>query len=508
MSKHLQDLLRNINFQYKVICSDIGDSNPSISGISYNSKSVQAGDIFVCTVGENFDSHHFVYDAVKNGASAVLAQKPIDIIPVPVIMVEDTSIAMALFSNLLYDQPSINIRLLGVTGTNGKTTVTHLVEKIFEKNGCPCGLIGTLGNRLTSSDSYAESKHTTPQAPDLQKYLGEMVKRGFKYAAMEVSSHSLELNRVMGCDFSVAALTNVTQDHLDFHVTMEQYTKAKMKLFRALNSSKAQNKTAILNMDDPSIADFMKILGQDIKKLTYSIDNPSDIMAKNIVYTGNGTEFDCITPYGNAYIKLNLRGKFSVYNALTAISIALAEGIPLSVINEALAAVENVPGRFESVSSNPLVIVDYAHTPDGLSNILLAAKNLVPAGGKLITVFGCGGDRDPTKRPQMGRIAEELSDAIYVTSDNPRSEDPQQILTDILTGIRSLNSGRVKVEIDRYTAIECAIKESSIKDVIVVAGKGHEDYQILADKTIHFDDREVVREIMQKWKASTGCKTA
>lgn len=506
MSKHLQDLLKEINFQYKVICTDIVDCNPMISGIAYNSKTVREQDIFVCTVGENFDSHNFAYDAVRNGASAILAQKPIDNIHVPVVIVEDTSIVMALLSSLLYDYPSQNLRLIGVTGTNGKTTVTHLVEKIFEKNGYACGLIGTLGNRLTSNESYIESKHTTPQSPDLQKYLAEMVKRGFKYAAMEVSSHSLDLNRVMGCNFSVAAFTNVTQDHLDFHVTMEMYTKAKVKLFRALSHSATQNKTAILNADDPLMSEFTKVLASDIRKLTYGIDNPADIMATNIVYTIDGTKFECVTPNGTFNANLKLRGKFSVYNALTAIGIALAEGVELSVISESLAEVENVPGRFESVSTNPLVIVDYAHTPDGLSNILNAAKNLVPVGGRLVTVFGCGGDRDPTKRPQMGHIAEALSDIIYVTSDNPRSEDPQQIITDILAGVKSLNSGKVKVEMDRYSAIECAIKESNINDVIVVAGKGHEDYQILANETIHFDDREVVKQIVQKYKASSGCK--
>lgn len=500
MNKELNYLLTNVDYKYQLICPDNVNNNPIIKGISFNSKTIKPGELFVCLVGENVDAHKFVNDAVKKGASAILAQKKLDKMPVPFIVVENTAVAMSLYATCFYDNPSSHLRLIGVTGTNGKTTVTHLVETILEKANISCGLIGTLGNRLSSTDKYEDSKHTTPQSPDLQRYLREMVNSNVEYTVMEVSSHSLDLYRVLGCDFSVALLTNITQDHLDFHVTMDKYATAKMKLFSLLADSKKDNKIAIINLDDPMADKFISIIPDKVQLLTYGISSNADIQAQDIKYTSAGTEFTCKTPSGSFEVKLKLKGQFSVYNALSAISIAIAEKIPTDIITDALYEVKNVAGRFESVSVDPLVVVDYAHTPDGLSNVLLAARKLVPDGGNLITVFGCGGDRDPTKRPKMGKIADELSDKLIVTSDNPRTEDPQQIITDILTGIRRLNTGFVKVEINRALAIEMAIKEANSNDVIVVAGKGHEDYQILADKTIHFDDREVVMEIVSKLK--------
>lgn len=498
MSKYLNDILSSVNHKYELICLSSANNNPLIEGISFNSKTTKPGDLFVCIVGENFDAHDFVNDAINNGAKAILAQKKINGLNVPLILVDSTAMAMALYGAYMYDYPSTKLRLIGITGTNGKTTVTHLLEQILENANKTCGLIGTLGYRFKSTDQYLDSKHTTPQAPVLQQYLSNMVEKNFDYAVMEVSSHALDLYRVLGCDFATALLTNITQDHLDFHVTMENYANAKIKLFKSLASSKADNKFAIVNLDDPMADKFLASVPKGVTTLTYGINSDADIKAVNIEYTLDGTVFNCYSPYGNFEVKLKLRGQFSVYNALSAISVALTEKVPIDIIKETLFNVENVAGRFESVCSKPLIIVDYAHTPDGMSNILTAAKKLVQNGGKLITVFGCGGDRDPTKRPKMGKIAEELSDRVVITSDNPRTEDPQQIITDILTGIRSLNSGHVKVEINRAAAIEMAIKSASENDVIVVAGKGHEDYQILADRTIHFDDREVVREVVNK----------
>ena len=497
MNKTLEDILSKFNQDYKIV-STVSLTDIIVKGISFNSKTLKPGDLFVCLVGENFDAHSFATDAVNNGASVILAQKVLDNIDIPVIVVENTAMAMAQIATIYYDYPGRKMRLIGITGTNGKTTVTHLIEKIFEKYKKKCGLIGTLGHRFSSSDKYINSKHTTPQAPDLQHYLAEMVDKEYDYTVMEVSSHALELYRVLGCDFAVALLTNITQDHLDFHFTMENYAKAKLKLFKQLSESSISNKFAIINKDDSMSDKFIDTLDEGIQLLTYGVNSDADIRAVDIRYNLDGTNFNCITPYGKFSIQLKLKGMFSVYNALSAISVTLAEGVPPETISEALYSVENIPGRFEAIANNPLVIVDYAHTPDGLSNVLSAARNLVPEDGKLITVFGCGGDRDPTKRPKMASIVEELSDKIIVTSDNPRTEDPQQIITDILTGIKNLDSESVKVEIDRASAIEFAIKEANNTDVVVVAGKGHEDYQILADRTIHFDDREVVRDVVGK----------
>lgn len=499
MSSYLQDILSAYTDEYKLLESN-NENNPLIDGISFNSKSIKPGDLFVCLVGENFDAHNFIDDAISNGAKAILAQKMLENIPVPVIVVEDTQVAMAKISNIYYNDPSLKMRLIGITGTNGKTTVTHLVEKILEEAKKPCGLIGTLGYRMKSSDSYADSKHTTPQSPDLQKYLHEMVNMKFDYTVMEVSSHALDLHRVLGCHFAVGLITNITQDHLDFHVTMDNYAQAKAKLFEQLNESKTPDKFAIINNDDPMAACFKEKICTDVHILTYGLTDSADIQAKDIKHALDGTTFTCVTPDETFKVNLKLKGQFSVYNALSAISVAIAEKIPVETICKALEQVENIPGRFEAVSDTPLTIVDYAHTPDGLENVLKAARELVPEGSKLITVFGCGGDRDPTKRPKMAAFAEELSDKIVVTSDNPRTEDPQQIISDILTGIKNLDSDYVKVEIDRAFAIEQAIKWADDSDVVVVAGKGHEDYQILGNKTIHFDDREVVKDIIEKLK--------
>ncbi len=500
MKKRLNEIFKSINYDYKIIIKNGANANPLVEGISINSKTVKSGDLFVCLEGENVDAHIYAQEAVNKGAVALLIQKDVDTVSVPCVKVDNTQKVLALISSSFYDYPSSNLRLMGVTGTNGKTTVTHLIQKIFEKDDKRCGLIGTLGHRLAGSDKYLDNKHTTPQAPDLQHYLKEMLDNGVNNVVMEVSSHALDLYRVLECDFAVALLTNITQDHLDFHVTMENYAASKMKLFSSLASSRVMNKHAIINLDDPLSEKFLEVVPDGVKILTYGINSDADIKAVDITYSSDCTLFNCITPVETFEVSLKLRGQFSVYNSLSAISVALAEKVQIKTIQEALYDIENIPGRFEAVSKKPLVIVDYAHTPDGLSNVLQAARKLVPDGAKLITVFGCGGDRDPTKRPKMGQITEELSDKLVVTSDNPRTEDPQQIITDILTGIRSLNSGHVKVEIDRARAIEMALKEAQPDDVIVVAGKGHEDYQILADRTIHFDDREVVMNILNKLK--------
>jgi len=470
--------------------------NQIITGINFDSRKVKKGNIFICIKGVHSDGHDFVQSAVSNGAAAIIAEKEIDVDGSPVLLVEDAAMAIAKSSAVFYGFPSRDINLIGVTGTNGKTTVTHLVQNIFEKAQLKCGLIGTLGYRRSSSEEYVDCGHTTPQATDLQETFKSFLDLDIKNAVMEVSSHSLEQHRIAECAFRGAVLTNLTQDHLDYHITMENYLQAKGKLFSSLENS--EKSYAVINNDDNYAQRFIEFTPEKARIYTYSIENNADIMAKNIEFSVYGSNFTCITPLGTKEVKLQMTGTFSIYNALAAIGTGLAEGISLEICIEALEATPSVAGRFEVVSRKPLVIVDYAHTPDGLENVLNAARQVTPKGGKLICVFGCGGDRDATKRPKMGRIAENLADRVIITSDNPRSEDPQQIMTDILTGIKSLSSNKVTVEIDRKTAIEIAVDIAKENDVLLLAGKGHEDYQILSTGKIHFDDREEARNALLK----------
>ncbi len=476
----------------------LNSTDIEITGISYNSKTTEKGDIFVCMVGEHSDGHNYAQMAIEKGASAVIAQQELEL-DVPILLVEDTSLALGKLANVFYEFPSKDLFLVGVTGTNGKTTVTHLIENIFEHASKPCGLIGTLGQRISSEAVYTDAKHTTPQAPELQETLRKMIDNKLENVVMEVSSHALEQHRIEGCEFNGAVFTNLTQDHLDYHITMTNYSKAKAKLFSMLKNSK-ENHFAVINLDDDYAMDMLSATPRDAEILAYSIHNEkADIIAQNISYSSFGANFDCKTPFGLKKINLQMTGEFSIYNALAALCAGILSGVEIDTCIKALEATKNVSGRFEVVSTEPLIIVDYAHTPDGLDNVLRAAKELVKD-GELICLFGCGGDRDATKRPKMAHIADELADKVVITSDNPRSEDPQQIITDILAGIKSLDGDRIFVDIDRREAIERVVKMAKSNDVIVVAGKGHEDYQILKDETIHFDDREEVKRAIDLLK--------
>ncbi len=461
-----------------------------ITGISYNSLQTKNGDIFICIRGEAQDGHKYAENAYKNGAKAIFAEEILDI-NLPQIIVKDTKRTMANLAAAFYDEPSKEINLIGVTGTNGKTTVTHLIQKILEENNEKCALIGTLGYKLSSKDDYKEAKHTTPQPPELQKDLRLMANSGIKNVVMEVSSHSLEQKRVGCCDFDGAVFTNLTQDHLDYHITMKNYFKAKAILFENLK----KGAFAVINADDEYAQDFIKSVPEGVKILTYGVKNDADIKAVDIDFSVDGAkltvEFNSIKEKMN----LHLNGMFSVYNALAAFSSGLAMNIDYKTIIKALENTKSVAGRFEIVSKKPLVIVDYAHTPDGLENVLKAARELTPKDANLICLFGCGGDRDTTKRPKMGKIADELSDKVVVTSDNPRSEDPQLIISDIMAGIKTVDTKRIFVEPDRRSAIKFLKSISKENDVIVIAGKGHEDYQILKNETIHFDDREEAKKV-------------
>ncbi len=470
----------------------INFKNVEISGISYNSKTTKKGDIFICLVGEHTDGHEYAQMAIDNGAAALLVERKVPDVKVPQVQVDSTRHKIADIADRFYSSPSKGINLIGITGTNGKTTVTHLIQKIFEENHQRCALIGTLGYKLSSNGEYRDAKHTTPQAPELQATL-RMIKDVEKIdnVVMEVSSHALEQNRVGGCRFNGAVFTNLTQDHLDYHITMENYFKAKALLFERL----AEGTFAVINRDDEYGDRFIGIVPEGVRKYTYGVKNSADLMAKDIKFSLNGAEFKLLYKGETYSVNLHMNGMFSVYNVLAALTAAVAMDIDIKIALKAMENVHGVAGRFEVVNKKPLVIVDYAHTPDGLENVLKSAREITPPDGKLICLFGCGGDRDATKRPKMGAIAQKLADKIVITSDNPRSEDPQQIITDILAGLKSVNPDIVVVEPDRGEAIALLKTIANNNDVVILAGKGHEDYQILKDKTIHFDDREQARKV-------------
>lgn len=472
----------------------INFKNVNITGISYNSKTTKKGDIFVCLVGEHTDGHEFALNAIENGAAALLVEKKVEGTKIPQVVVSSTRHKIADIADRFYSSPSKGINLIGITGTNGKTTVTHLIQKIFEENGQKCALIGTLGYKLSSNSEYRDAKHTTPQAPELQATL-RMIKDVEKIdnVVMEVSSHALDQNRVGGCRFNGAVLTNLTQDHLDYHITMDNYFKAKALLFERLK----EGNFAVINADDEYGDRFISVVPEGVKVYTYGVKQQSDVMAHDINFSLNGAEFTLVANAKEYKVNLHMNGMFSVYNVLAAVTTALAMGIDIEIALKALQNVKGVAGRFEVVVKKPLVIVDYAHTPDGLENVLKSAREITPEDGKLICLFGCGGDRDATKRPKMGAIAEKLADKIVITSDNPRTEDPQVIITDIIAGLKSVNTENVIVEPDRGSAIALLKTIANNNDVVVIAGKGHEDYQILKDKTIHFDDREEARKVFE-----------
>lgn len=481
----LRNLIDNIDYIELVNLEDLSDE---IEGISYNSKKTKPNDIFICLTGEHVDGHEYAEEALANGATVCVVERRLNS-NAPQIVVSSTEEMIAKISNLFYAEPSTKLNVIGVTGTNGKTTVTHLIQKLYEEFDQKCALIGTLGNKLSGNDPYQDAKHTTPQAPELQDFLYYVNEKCIDNVVMEVSSHSLVQHRVDYVDFNGAVFTNLTQDHLDYHITMDNYFKAKAKLFADL----VTGDFAVLNADDEYFEKFKETITPTVSTYTYGIKNNADIMAKNIEFGKLGAKFTCCIQNKEYDINLSMNGLFSVYNVLAALSTAVALNFDIEKSIKILESISGVAGRFEIVKSEPIVIVDYAHTPDGLENVLKTAREITPKDGKLICIFGCGGDRDTTKRPKMGTIAEKLADKVIITSDNPRSENPQQIITDILAGFKSTSD--VIVEPDRELAIKEAQKLANVNDVVLIAGKGHEDYQILAEETIHFDDREKVKEI-------------
>lgn len=472
-----------------------GETRREITAIVYDSRAARPGSLFIALSGSKVDGHDYVEAACRQGAVAVLVEKPVAVpAGVTVVRVPATRQAMQVVAPYFFDYPSRKLRLIGVTGTNGKTTTTHLIRAILMAAGHRVGLVGTIHTIIDRQ--VLPVKNTTPDVVDLQAIFAEMVAAGVQYAVMEVSSHALALGRVSGSEFDVGVFTNMTRDHLDFHITFENYIDAKAELFRMLTAAGAvkTGKAAVVNGDDAAASAMLSSCA--CRKLTYGVEKAADLKAVDIDVRAGGASFTVTGPFGRLPLDLKITGVFNVYNVLAAAGAALAEGVEPTVIKEALEAFESVPGRFELVDAGQpfSVIVDYAHTPDGLENILRTARQF--ARRRIIVVFGCGGDRDRTKRPIMGRLAGQYGDVVIATSDNPRSEDPLAILAEIEVGLKE--SGKdYEIIADRRQAIAHAISLAQPEDVVIIAGKGHETYQILKDKTIDFDDREVARELIR-----------
>lgn len=474
-----------------------GDANPDILDITTDSRKVVPGSLFVAVPGFTVDGHAFVPQAIQQGAVAVLVQRVVEDAPseIPQIVVDDTRYVSARLADALFGHPSRSLRTIGVTGTNGKTTVTHLIRHILEHAGHPTGLIGTVGAKYR--DVEIPLPNTTPEAVSVHSLLRTFVQEKCTHAAMEVSSHALVERRVAGVDFGIAVFTNLSQDHLDYHGTMDAYAAAKSLLFARLGNrftdGAGRPLCAIVNADDA----YAKVMTQATTApiLTYGIDQPADVRATQVNLTSAGLSMRVVTPQGEVDLASSCIGRFNVYNVLAACSVALAEGVPLSAIASAVATYEGVPGRCERVDAGqPFgVFVDYAHTPDGLENVLRTIREF--ARRRLIVVVGCGGDRDRTKRPLMAATTLKWADEAYFTSDNPRTEDPNRILDDMFEGLPAGREDRVHRIVDRREAIETAIKSAGPDDIVVIAGKGHEDYQMIGRDKIHFDDREEARRL-------------
>lgn len=469
------------DIEYKLIQ---GSVETEFEKIEYDSRKVSKGDAFVCVTGFKTDGHNYVESAIKSGATVIFCERELENIDesVTVIQFENTRKALAHISAEYYGRPSERMNVIGVTGTNGKTTTTFLVKSILDKIGHKTGIIGTIENRI--GDRIIPTERTTPESLELQELFKTMADEGCQDVVMEVSSHALDLHRVDDIRFNVGIFTNLTQDHLDYHVTMENYKKAKGLLFERCLAS-------VVNIDDEA-GEYMVSVSKG-KVITFAIDKNADLKAEDIHISADGVEFK-LEYDGKEYpVSLNTPGKFSIYNALGAIGACILMGIDMDTIISGLKENKGVNGRFQTVRSKRgfNAIVDYAHTPDGLENILKTAKEFVK--GRIITVFGCGGDRDRTKRPIMGEIAGIYSDYCIITSDNPRTEDPAQILDDVEPGTKKSGCEYTKI-VDRGEAIKYAIDMAKEGDVVIVAGKGHENYQIFADKTIHFDDVEEVKK--------------
>ncbi|MDI3316067.1 MAG: UDP-N-acetylmuramoyl-L-alanyl-D-glutamate--2,6-diaminopimelate ligase [Bacillota bacterium] len=469
-----------------------GDPATEVTGVAYDSRRVEPGDLFVAVPGFRTNGHLYVKEAVARGAAAVLAEQPVETGGRPVALVADTRRALPRVAAQFFGHPSKQLRVVGVTGTNGKTTTTFLIHAILSRRH-PTGLIGTVTNVVGGRRVPVE--HTTPEGPDLQRMMRAMCDAGDRAVAMEVSSHALSLHRVDAVEFDVGVFTNLTQDHLDFHGDLEHYLEAKALLFRSLGRStwgppKQGPKAAVLNADDPASRRMREVTAVPV--LTYGLGEGADLRGEVRRMESGSTRVAVEGAYGGGELLLPLPGRFNVYNALAALGATLALGVPLDAGLEALAQAPVVPGRFERIEGEQpfTVVVDYAHTPDGLENVLKTARELTR--GRVIVVFGAGGDRDRGKRPLMGAVAARWADRIVLTSDNPRGEEPEAILDDIEQGLAGTGASYTRC-VDRREAIREAIASAAPGDLVLIAGKGHETYQIFRERTVHFDDREEAR---------------
>lgn len=455
-----------------------------ITGVTCDSRQVKEGYAFVCIKGALSDGHNYAQTALEQGAAVIIAERDLGL--ESQIVVDNTHEEFAKISAKWFGNPSKKLKLIGVTGTNGKTSTTYMIKQILETLGHKVGLIGTIQNMI--GEEVIPASNTTPNAYELNALFADMAEKGCDYAVMEVSSHALDQCRVFELDFEAAIFTNLTQDHLDYHITMENYLEAKKKLFKMC-------KVAIINSDDQYAERIAE--GLDCKVVTYSTGNNSTYSAKGINYRPDSVNYELLSANILQHIKVNTGGKFTVYNSLASLCCMIELGFDVKQSAEALKLLQGVKGRAEVVPTNRnfTVIIDYAHTPDGLKNILTTFKECKK--NRLTVVFGCGGDRDKTKRPIMGNIASRFADNVIVTSDNPRTENPTAIIEDILEGLEGLPTPYKVIE-NRIEAIKYAIATARTDDIIVLAGKGHETYQILSTGKIHLDEREIVAEALKE----------
>jgi len=466
-----------------------GNEDINIKQIAYHSKKVVEDSLFVCISGFKLDGHDYIEDALASGATAIIVERPVKVPDhITVILVRNSRIALARVASRYYNEPSKQFTLVGVTGTNGKTSTVFLIDRILKAYHKKTGVIGTIENRI--GDKVIPTVNTTPESLDLQRLFAEMVEENVNDVVMEVSSHALKLHRVKYAKYDIGVFTNLTQDHLDFHETMDAYAKAKAKLFKRC-------KYSVINLDD-LYGGFMLSKTKMGKVMTYSTrDHRADLYAYDIELDITGSKFKIDYDSFTHYFKIQTPGIFSVYNALAAIGATLSLEVPIDVIRKTLEEDSKIVGRFETLTSSEGVhaVVDYAHTPDGLLNILKTTSEIKKQ--KIITVFGCGGDRDKSKRPKMGKIAGEWSDYAIITSDNPRTEDPEVIIDEIEVGMKSTDCPYERLE-DREAAIIKALAMAKPDDIVIIAGKGHEDYQIIGQTKHHFDDKEVVNTFFEK----------
>ena len=471
----------------KEVC---GSQDIEIEEIVYDSKKAKRNSLFVAIPGFRTNGHRFINEALLKGARAVVMEKKVSLGEgITGIRVPDTRKALALLADKFYHHPSRQIKLIGITGTNGKTTTSYLIEAILTADKRRCGLLGTIAHKIGSKTIPVQI--TTPESLDLQSLLSQLIEKKIKYAVLEVSSHALELSRTEGVKFSIAVFTNLSIDHLDFHQTVENYLKVKTRLFTGL----VKRALAVINIDDPRSRYIKERTPCSI--LTYGIEKKADIRARRIDLSLKGSSFKVKTPGGELDIDLPLPGRHNIYNALAAIGVVFLLKIPPSAIKKGLEKVRNIPGRFEKIDEgqNFSVIVDYAHTDDALGRVLSTCRELIK--GRVILVFGCGGDRDRSKRPLMGEVAAKYSNYTLITNDNPRSEEPLSIVSGIEIGMKRGN-GRYTIILDREEAIRKAIGEAAPGDLVLIAGKGHETTQTIGTQVLPFDDREVARKILRK----------